>query len=143
MRGVRTLAGQAKRVWGGIEAEIRRKMQHFGENSWETAHIYVYNQDDRKPALCSLASAAGQTPRLCKNHVPHQPSRDLFCSAVKPSQYKIFSCACRRSIALASRAVWPIVILVDNICASHELQLGLLQNALDNLVPRVQQIHRA
>jgi hypothetical protein len=26
-----------------------------------TAHIYVYNQDDRKPARCSLV-AVGQTP---------------------------------------------------------------------------------
>lgn len=54
MRGARTLARRAKHVWGGIEAELGRKMQHFWKSCWETAHIYVYNQDDRKPALCSL-----------------------------------------------------------------------------------------
>ena len=50
---------------------------------------------------------------------------------------------CRRSITLAARAIWPIVVLINNICARHELQLGLLQNALDRLVPGIQQIHRA
>jgi hypothetical protein len=48
-----------------------------------------------------------------------------------------------RSIALTSRAVWPVIVLIDNVCARHELQLGLLQNALGNLVPRIQKIHRA
>ena len=50
---------RVKHVWGRIEAELERKMQHFEKHRWETARIYVYNQDDRKPALCSLAAAAG------------------------------------------------------------------------------------
>lgn len=54
MRGARALAGRAKHAWGGIEAELGRKMQHFCKSCWETAHIYVYSQDDRKPTLCSL-----------------------------------------------------------------------------------------
>jgi hypothetical protein len=51
-----TRTGRAAHVWGGIDAEseLGRRLQYIGEQCWETALIYVYDQDDRKPALYGL-----------------------------------------------------------------------------------------
>ena len=82
MRGTRTLTKRVKHVWGGFGGKIGAQDAVLWEELLgDSTYIRLwFDQDDRKPALCSLASAAGQTPRLCKTTFQTDPL--ATCSVV-------------------------------------------------------------
>jgi hypothetical protein len=100
-----------------------------------------------KTSTCARSSA------LCKrkpNATAMQKSRStvsssrfvLWCreATCMPAQTPvILTVLILSSITLTAWTVWSVVVVLNhNVAASHELQLGLLQDVLDNLVPRIE-----
>jgi hypothetical protein len=96
-----------------------------------------------QPRSCGPNTMTMQKPMLTANHsatcsvVPCGPWCSLY-----PKSYEKFACCNHFSIALTAWSIWPIIVLLNNIPARHELELGFLQNTLDNLIPRIKQVHR-
>ena len=111
--------------------------------------IYVYGDDECLRTVLGLVKAQAGRHSYAKSHARLSLPPDLFCGAVR-----LLVCRLRTpvmlifrtlaSITLASWAVWSVVVVLNhNVAASHELQLGLLQDVLDNLVPGIKQVGRA